>query len=32
MLLGEPFGWVDAAGAALVLAGVGSFTLGNRRG
>jgi drug/metabolite transporter (DMT)-like permease len=31
-LLGEPFGWVDAAGAALVLAGVGSFTLGNRRG
>ena len=31
-VLGEPFGWIDAAGTALVLAGVGWFTLAERRG
>ena len=31
-ILGETFTWLDAAGAALVLAGVGWFTLGDRRG
>jgi drug/metabolite transporter (DMT)-like permease len=30
-VLGEPFGWVDAAGTALVIAGVGWFTLADRR-
>ncbi len=30
-ILGEPFGWVDAAGTVLVLAGVGWFTLADRR-
>jgi drug/metabolite transporter (DMT)-like permease len=30
-ILGEPFGWVEAAGTALVLAGVGWFTLADRR-
>jgi drug/metabolite transporter (DMT)-like permease len=31
-ILGEPFGWIDAAGTALVLAGVGWFTLADRKG
>ncbi len=31
-ILGETFTWLDAAGTALVLAGVGWFTLGDRRG
>jgi drug/metabolite transporter (DMT)-like permease len=30
-ILAEPFTWLDAAGTALVLAGVGWFTLGGRR-
>jgi len=30
-VLGEPFGWIDAAGTALVLAGVGWFTLAERK-
>jgi drug/metabolite transporter (DMT)-like permease len=30
-ILGEPFTWVDAIGSALVLAGVGLFTLGEER-
>ncbi len=30
-VLGEPFGWIDAAGTALVIAGVGWFTLADRR-
>ena len=31
LILGEPFGWADAAGAALVLAGVGWFTVADQR-
>jgi drug/metabolite transporter (DMT)-like permease len=31
MILGEAFSWIDAAGTALVLAGVGWFTLMDRR-
>jgi drug/metabolite transporter (DMT)-like permease len=30
-ILGETFGWVDAAGTALVIAGIGWFTLAERR-
>jgi drug/metabolite transporter (DMT)-like permease len=30
-ILGEPFAWIDAAGTALVIAGVGWFTLADRR-
>ncbi len=30
-ILGEAFSWIDAAGTALVLAGVGWFTLGDRK-
>jgi drug/metabolite transporter (DMT)-like permease len=31
VILGENFGWVDAAGTALVLAGIGWFTIAERR-
>ena len=30
-ILGEPFSWIDAAGTALVLVGVGWFTLMDRK-